>query len=332
METNDLMRRTRVRLAALVLAGLVAFPGLASAKDKVVVYQAFQSLNYLPLYVGIDTGTFAAHGLDVEKVTAGSGAAGVSAVIGGQSTFSLQDPMTAVLANLRGAKLTNVAMVVDGAPVWIIVPKSSPITSVAGLKGNNVATAIPPSTSTYLLQRLAKAQNLPIKLDTVQLGTEAAPVTVGRDAAGAVYEPQLDQALSAGDRILYAFTQHFPGGYAFSTIDTLQSTVTSKPALVQAFVTGLADAEHTIHARPELAVQIAEQEFPTLPKPIVQAAVARMAAADVYPQDPSISTQAFANALALQVFVGNVKSGQVSYADSVDNQFALAAGKAEANK
>ena len=88
----------------------------------------------------------------------------------------------------------------------------------------------------------------------------------------------------------------------------------------------------TIHARPELAVQIAEQEFPTLPKPIVQAAVARMAAADVYPQDPSISTQAFANALALQVFVGNVKSGQVSYADSVDNQFALAAGKAEANK
>ena len=32
-----------------------------------------------------------------------------------------------------------VAMVVDGAPVWIIVPKSSPITSVAGLKGNIAA-------------------------------------------------------------------------------------------------------------------------------------------------------------------------------------------------
>lgn len=332
METNGLVRRVRGRLAALILAGLVGYPGLARAGEKVVVYQAFQSLLYLPLYVGIDTGTFAAHGLDVEKVTAGSGAAGVSAVIGGQATFSLQDPMTAVLANLRGAQLTNVAMVVDGAPVWIVVGKASPITSVLGLKGHSVATAIPPSTSTYLLQRLVKEQNVPVRLDTVQLGTEAAPVAVGRDAAGAVYEPQLDQALSAGDRILYAFTQHFPGGYAFSTIDTLRSTVTSKPAIVQAFVTGLAEAENTIHAKPELALKIAEQEFLGLPKPIVKAAVARMAAAEVYPQDPVISTQAFANALALQVFVGNVKPGQVSYADSVDNRFALAADKVEAKK
>lgn len=326
------MRRMRGRLTALVLAGLVAFPGLANAKQKVVIYQAFQSLLYLPLYVAIDTGTFAAHGLDVQKVTAGSGAAGVSAVIGGQATFSLQDPMTAVLANLRGAQLTNVAMVVDGAPVWLVVPKSSPITSVAGLKGSSVATAIPPSTSTYLLQRLVKQQNVDIKLDTVQLGTEAAPVAVGRDAAGAVYEPQLDQALSAGDRILYAFTQHFPGGYAFSTIDALRSTVAAKPAMVQAFVAGLADAEHTIHAKPEIALQVAEQEFPSLPKPIVKAAVARMAAADVYPRDPSISTRAFANALALQVFVGNVKPGQVSYADAVDNHFAQAADKLAAKK
>lgn len=321
------MRRMQGRLAALVLAGMVACPGMASAKEKVVVYQAFQSLLYLPLYVGIDAGTFAAHGLDVDKVTAGSGAAGVSAVIGGQATFSLQDPMTAVLANLRGAKLTNVAMVVDGAPVWIVVRKSSPIKSVAGLKDQSIATAIPPSTSTYLLQRLVKQQKIPVKLDTVQLGTEAAPVAVGRDAAGAVYEPQLDQALNAGDRIVYAFTQHFPGGYAFSTIDALRSTVTSKPAMVQAFVAGLADAEHIIHAKPAVALKIAEQEFPSLPKPIVKAAVARMVAADVYPHDPSISTQAFANALALQVFVGNIKPGQVSYADAVDNHFALAAGK-----
>src|ERR1700756_4821111 len=105
----------------------------AGGPQPVFVYQAFQSIQYLPLYVAIDKGFFEKNGLAVQKVTAGSGAAGVAAVIGSHADFSLQDPMTAVLANLKGATVVNVANVVAGVPVWIVTPPSSGIKSSADL-------------------------------------------------------------------------------------------------------------------------------------------------------------------------------------------------------
>jgi len=300
-------------------------PSFAAAPQRVVIYQAFQSLLYLPLYVGIDKGLFAAQGLDVRKVTANSGAAGVAAVIGGNATFSLQDPMTAVLANLKGADLVNVALVVNGAPVWLVTQGNSKLKTVDDLKGKTISTAIPPSTSTYLLERLLKAQKIKADLDTVQIGTEPAPMLAGRADAAALYEPQLDESLAAGGRILYAFTSHYPGGYAFSTIDTQRATVKDKPALVQDFVSGLAAAERLMHRSPETALAVAYEEFPTLPKPVIRAAVQRMVTEDVYPAGTTITKQAFANALALQVFVGNIKPGEVHYEAAVDDDFAAKA-------
>lgn len=314
--------RTLKRIAC-VLAAIVPMAGTArAAPQKVVIYQAFQSLLYLPLYVGIDEGIFAKHGLAIDKVTAGSGAAAVAAVIGGNAAFSLQDPMTAILANLKGATMTNVALVVNGAPVWIVVPKGSKVKSVAGLAGKPVATAIPPSTSTYLLQRLLKRDKVAVTMNTVQIGTELAPMMAGRAAAAAVYEPQLDEGIASGDRILYAFTRNYPGGYAFSCIDMLKSTGIKNPAMVKAFVAALGEAEHLMHASPKLPLAVAEKEFPSLPKPVLQAAVARMVKENVYPKGPAITPEAFKNALALQVFIGNIKPGQVAYKDAVEPGFA----------
>jgi NitT/TauT family transport system substrate-binding protein len=312
--------------AALSAFALLAVaPSFAAVPQRVVIYQAFQSLLYLPLYVGIDKGLFAAHGLEVQKVTANSGAAGVAAVIGGNATFSLQDPMTAVLANLKGADLVNVALVVNGAPVWLVTPGNAKLKTVDDLRGKTIATALPPSTSTYLLERLLKMRKIAARLDTVQIGTEPAPMLAGRADAAALYEPQLDESLAAGSRILYAFTSHYPGGYAFSTIDTARATVKNRPALVQDFVSGLAAAERLMHRSPETALAVAYQEFPTLPKPIIRAAVQRMVAEDVYPLGTTITPQAFANALALQIFIGNIKPGQVAYEAAVDDRFAAKA-------
>ena len=318
MEIRPLKRHLACALAAI---GLACGTAHAAPLKKVVIYQAFQSVLYVPLYVAMDEGIFAKHGLDVVKVTAGSGPAGVAAVIGDHADFSLQDPMIAVLANLKGAKLTNVAMVVNGAPVWIAVPKTSKLKSVEQLAGKKIATAIPPSTSTYLLERLLKAQKIKTDLDTVQLGSELAPLMAGRAEASALYEPQLDEGVAAGDRILYSFTKHYPGGYAFSTIDMLKSTAKKDPAMVKAFVAALGDAEHLMHTDPSVSVKVAEKEFPSLSKPVVKAAVERMVKENVYPATPAISPASFKNALALQVFVGNIKPGQVTYKDAVDPQF-----------
>jgi NitT/TauT family transport system substrate-binding protein len=314
-------------VAGLMLAAAATQPASA-APEKVVVFQAFQSIQYLPLYVAMDKGFFAQNGLDVQKVTAGSGAAGVAAVIGGHADFSLQDPMTAVLANLKGATVVNVANVVAGVPVWIVTPPSSGIKSAADLAGKTVSTALPPTTSTYLLQRLIKEEKLAnVNVNTVQIGTELAPVTAGRAAAAALYEPQVDQGIASGYKIIYAFPKAYSGGYVFSSMDTLASTIKSRPAMVAAFVKALAQAEALMQQSPASAKAVAVSEFPTLDKNIVENAVQRMLDQKIYAATPDISEQAFRNALDLQEYIGNIKPGSVTYSNAVDDSFAKAAAK-----
>ncbi|MDB5028397.1 MAG: myristoyl transferase [Candidatus Eremiobacteraeota bacterium] len=312
------------RLAALAVAGAVlTAPAAAQQKtEQVTVAQAFQSVQYLPLYVGIDKGFFKKHGLDVVKTTAGGGANGVASVIQGSAMFSLQDPMTAVLANLKGAKLRNVAAVVNGVPVWLIVKKDAPIKSVADLAGKTISTAIPPSTSTYLLRDILAKQHVKATEQDVLIGTEIAPLLAGKVDAAAVYEPYVEQALAQGCRVLYEFAKAVPGGYAFSTITAADSTIQNKPQTVQAFVSALDEAIHYMHADPAGATEVAVSEFPQLSPEIVRASVKRMFQDDVYPKSAMIEPSAFANALALQVAIGNIKSEAVTYAAAIDPQFA----------
>lgn len=313
--------------AACVIASAIGATS-ARAAEPVVVYQAFQSIQYLPLYVAIDKGIFEKNGLAVQKVTAGSGAAGVAAVIGGHADFSLQDPMTAMLANLKGASLVNVANVVAGVPVWVITPKDSKVKGVGDLAGKSVSTALPPSTSTYLLQRLISERKLAdVKMNTVQIGTELAPVTAGRSDAAALYMPQVETGLAQGYRIVYAFPKAYPGGYAFSTIDTLSSTVKTKPKMVAAFVKSIGEAEALIQQSHDTAKSVARAEFPSLDPKIVDAAVQRLIDQKIYAATPDISEQAFQNALDLQVSIGNIKPGAITYAKGVDDTFAAAVSK-----
>ncbi len=320
------METKALKILSAGVLGLAIFTAAAiparAAPITVPVFQAFQSIMYLPLYVGIDEGIFAKNGLDVQKVTAGSGAAAVAAVIGGHADFSLQDPMTAVLADKKGASVVNVAMVVDGVPVWVLAPKTSSYTGIKNLAGKTVSVALPPSTSTYLIERLIKQMNLNINFDTVQIGTELAPVSAGRDAAACLYEPQVDEGLANGYKIVYSFASQYPGDYAFSNMDTLASTIKTQPAMVQAFVTGIGQAEALIAHSPSTAKAVAEKEFPTLPKAVVDTAVQRLIDGHVYATKPDITPTAFKNAIALQEYIGNLKPGAFTYAQVVDDSFA----------
>ncbi len=313
-----------VPLTALAL--LISSGGSLSAQQKpaqtVVVAQAFQSLLYLPLYVGIDRGFFAKHGLNVKKVDAGGGANGVASVIAGSAMFSLQDPMTAVLANLKGAKLTNIAVVVNGIPVWLIVRKDSPIRTFADLTGKNIATAIKPSTSSYLLQDFLARRKIAATTTEVLLGTEVAPLAAGKVDAAAVYEPYIENAIASCCRILTEFSRQAQGGYTFSTIDALEDTLKKQPETVQAFVDALGEAIRFIHSDAAAATQVALTEFPTLAPEVVTAGVKRMLREKVYPTSPQIEKMAFENALALQIAVGNIKPGTVTFDGAVDVEFA----------
>ncbi|KAB8306091.1 ABC transporter substrate-binding protein [Erwinia endophytica] len=322
------MKYLRNAFASLfVTASLSGIAQSAEAKEQVVIFQAFQSIQYLPLYIAMDEGLFAKRGLEVKKVTAGGGAQGVAAVIGGHADFSLQDPMTAVLANIKGASLVNVAMVVSGVPVWMVAPKDSPINTLNDAKDKTISTAIPPSTSTYLMQNLVKEKGITgVKVDTVAIGTEISPVAAHRADIATLYQPQAEQALSNGYKIVYDFAKQYNGVFAFSTIDTLKSTAEKRPEMVQKFVSAIAEAESLMQKSPDIAYRVAETEFTSLDKNVVHSAIKRMLDQKIYPAAPVISRQAFQQGLDVQISVGNIKPGEVTWENSVDNDFAEKAG------
>ncbi|MGI4858593.1 MAG: ABC transporter substrate-binding protein, partial [Janthinobacterium lividum] len=70
---NTTLKLLRVCCAVPLIAAAGMPAARAAAPEKVVVYQAFQSIQYLPLYMALDKGFFAKNGLDVQKITAGSG-------------------------------------------------------------------------------------------------------------------------------------------------------------------------------------------------------------------------------------------------------------------
>ena len=294
--------------------GLAVAPVQAGAAElkKVVISQAFQSMLYLPLYVGIDKGFFKEEGLDVDKETAGSPPAALSAVISGSADFSLHGPEWTAIAASKGADVDIIAAVVGGAAVWIAATPDVDFKGVDSLKGMKVVTGMMPTTSTSLFANLLKQSGLDIKssVDTipVPIGTEPGPFLAGQAKVAVLYEPGLDQVVSKGMKVVYGFPKAF-GPYAFSSISARGNV---DPDKAQHFVAGLAKALTFIQSDPAGATAIAKMEFPKLDPAVVEAAVKRMIGEAVYPKTVETTPEALTTAMNIQIALGNLKE-QPSY-------------------
>src|SRR3546814_4382917 len=106
-------------LILAVTAALATASAPSMAQTKVTISQAFQSMLYLPFYVAIDKGFFKKEGIDVDKETAGSPTAALSAVLSGSAQFSIHGPEWTAIAAAKGADVDIICNVVNGAAVWI---------------------------------------------------------------------------------------------------------------------------------------------------------------------------------------------------------------------
>ena len=303
----------RFLLAASAMM-LVVAPLSAGAADlkKVVISQAFQSMLYLPLYVGIDKGFFKEEGLDVDKETAGTPPAALSAVISGSADFSLHGPEWTAIAASKGANVDIIAGVVGGAAVWIAATPDFEFKGVDSLKGQKIVTGMMPTTSTSLFANLLKQNGLDVKSSVetipVPIGTEPGPFLAGQSKVAVLYEPGLDQVVSRGMKVIYGFPKSF-GPYAFSSISARGDV---DPDKAQRFVAGLAKALTFIQTDEAGSIAIAKTEFPKLDPAVVEAAVKRMIAENIYPKTVETTPEALKTAMNIQIALGNLKE-QPSY-------------------
>lgn len=299
------------RCTALVfIIGLTS--GLTFAQNKkVTISQAFQSMLYLPLYVGIDNGLFQKQGLDVTKETAGAPSAALAAVISGSAQFSLHGPEWPAIAASKGAPVQIVANCVNGAAVWIATTPDFNFSSVKDLKGQTIVTGQMPTTSTSLFLKLLKENGLDpekdVKLLQVPLGAEIGAFIAGQGKVAVMYEPGLDQAIAKGMKVVLGFPKLY-GPYAFSAITTRTD---ADPDTVQRFVNGMEAALRSIRTDPAGAIAIAKKEFPTLDPVVVENAVKRMIEDKVYPPSVDITPASLKVSMDTQIALGNLAAQPV---------------------
>ncbi len=297
----------RIATATALVSVLLAAPALAETK-KVTLSQAFQSMLYLPLYVAIDEGFFTQQGLDLTKETAGAPTVALSAVISGSAQFSIHGPEWTAIAASKGAPVSVVANVVNGAAVWIAAAPDFKFDSIKDLKGQKVVTGLMPTTSTSLLMKLLKENGMDAKSDVdmiqVAIGTEPGPFLAKQADVAVMYEPGLDQAVAKGMKVVFGFPKSY-GPYAFSAV-TARNDV--DPDLAQRVVNGMEMAMRFMAKNEAKTVEIARKEFPNLDPAVVEAAVKRMLADGVYPPSVDITPEALKVAMDTQVALGNLAS------------------------
>ncbi|MBJ7221763.1 MULTISPECIES: ABC transporter substrate-binding protein [unclassified Brenneria] len=303
-------------------AGSFAADGKA---DRVLVTEAFHSLLYLPVYVAKHQGIFAQNQIDVATIrSAGSGPTALAAVLSGEAQFSVHGPEHVGFAQQKGGTAKAVSAVANSAPVWILAKPDFTFNSPADLKGKRLVSGLAPGTSNTLLLRLLQQHGLDPKKDVtineVQNGSELGPLLAGRADVAVVYEPQADQGVGQGLKVIYDFTRDYPE-YAFSTINTSEKIITDNPQLVARFVKSINESLAFIRQHPDEAKKVARLEFSSLDAKVVDAAVQRMIDSNVYPADAVISPLAFTTAIDIQKFVGNITQ-DMPYEQIVDGQFA----------
>ena len=315
--------KASILAASLLVISAAATPSQAATK-KVVISQAFQSLLYLPLYVAMDDGFFAKEGLEVDKETAGTPPSALSAVISGSADFSIHGPEWTAIAASKGAKVDIIAAVVNGAAVWIATTPDFPYTGVESLKGQKVVTGMMPTTSTSLFINLLKQHGLDAKTQVdqinVPIGTEPGPFLGGQAKVAVMYEPGLDQAVSHGMKVAFGFPKAF-GPYAFSSVSARADV---DPDKAQRVVNALQAALQYMRSDTTGSIAVAKKEFPKLDGAVVEAAVRRMLAENVYPKTVETTPDALTTAMQTQIALGNLKAQPV-YAAFVVQTYAKAA-------
>jgi len=295
-----------------------------SKADDVLVAEAFHSLLYLPMYVGKSEGVFEKNNINITNIrSAGTGPTALASVLSGEAQFSIHGPEHVGFAKEKGGDAKAVSAVANSAPVWMLASEDVKYDSPADLKGKKIIVGLAPGTSNTLLKRLLKDNNLEIGKDVevteVQNGSELGPVLAGEADIAVPYQPQVEQGLAQGLKLIHNFTEDYPE-YAFSTANTSQKMIEKNPDLVKRFVKSLNETFELMRSKPEVAKEVAKKEFPELEASVVEDAVQRMIDSGVYREDAEVTEDAFKTAIDMQKFVGNIEK-DMNYEDIVDSQF-----------
>ncbi|MCM2391866.1 ABC transporter substrate-binding protein [Streptomyces albipurpureus] len=219
--------------------------------------------DYLPIFVAVEEGYFAAEGLDVKTKQMPPGSP-VAPTVGG--SFDVGGiPWSAYLLAADGkVPLTPIMGATSGVPTYasFVVPKSSTIKKPADLVGKTAAVTGAPGMCNMLLDTTLEKQGF--KRDKANTKyVQLAPAEMkhslddGEVDAACVPQPVLGGLLASGGyRIVFdAFSGPFEG-FPLVGYNTRTAYAKANPDTIAAFRRAVVKATETIEARPEVVTRV----------------------------------------------------------------------------
>lgn len=258
-------------LAACSGGGQGGAPGTTDAGDDraeeltAITVGVLPIVDTAPIWLGVEEGIFAEHGLEVELAVAQGGAAVVPAVVAGEYEFGFSNVTSLLLAESRGLPLRLVApgSFTTGDPAAdiaaVVTQPGSGISSPADLAGRTVAVNTLGNIGESTVRKVVEdAGGDPAAVRFVELGFPDMPAAVagGQVDAAWVNEPFLTISRDQGAEVV---------SHPFAAVDpemliaayfTSAEYAGSAPETVEAFTAAMTEASAYAAENPAAAREI----------------------------------------------------------------------------
>jgi NitT/TauT family transport system substrate-binding protein len=307
-----------------ILALLGAMPAWAAEPvDKVTIAQFGKErfLLYLPLYVAMEEGLFAKHGVDVTLKFAGNDDQIFAAVIGGAAQFGMGDPVFAAISHDKGGPGKVVAMMLTRLALAGVTDeeKIPQITNPAQLDNLRVSSFPEPSTTYTYLSQIKQKQAPHMQIVQAPFGGQLALLEAGQVDIALDIEPAISIMENRGYRAVVDITP-WTDAQAVTGLMTTEDIIKARPETVRHVVEGLQDAVELLYRDPDAGYRTAAKLYPNLSEPVVRHAVDRMMKNGIYPRSVAVNDALWQRTLKTRLDSGDLKHAQATSV-AVDNEF-----------
>jgi NitT/TauT family transport system substrate-binding protein len=293
----------------------------------ITLQENLRGILYTPFYSALALGAYRREGVEARFVSAPEPARAVEGLFDGAVDVAWGGPMRVMQTYDRrpDCDLVCFAEAVTRDPFFLVGREPRPDFTLAELYGKRVATVSEVPTPWLCLQEdLRRAGLDPEALPRVADRTMAENVAgLRRDEFDVVqlFQPFAEELIAAGNgHLWYAAAARGPTSY--TSFYTRRATLAARREELKKVVRGLYRTQKWLHASPPEALADAVQSFfPTVPAPLLRAAIARYRALGVWGRDPILPRAGYERLRSGLISARFVKQA-VPFEQAVDNTFA----------
>ena len=271
-----------ISLLLAFLCGCASVPPAPPQPLPVLDVVIGNNFGHLPMFVGVEKGFFRAHGVDVRLKVVNTGTDMVSAMQKREVQVGDMSVTTFLKARHAGDPFRVIGVIQNDAtrsnadePLAIVARKDSGIRSVEDLKGKRVGLAVAQTSDEYFKMVLARRgmQYGEVSIVNIMAPPALAPALKdGRVDAVVSWEPYNTMVLES---VPESYTVLRGGGHlSYIMVATAhEPNIASNPAILRAFVAGLAQASQYTRRHRDEAVEIFAKWVPGLDPAVGKKAV-----------------------------------------------------------